>query len=226
MTDKYIIQLLNKLNRNPNSKNCIKVGIGKNVELAHIWHNQCFSKSHIPCTFFLIKENDKYVGAVLDMEKDLHWVILPKHRKKGYLSRALRHVILPYIIEEMPRQGQSISISRHQLGEINYQNSLKVALSVGFNQIDDEKLVLDCSSLNEDNYRLDYQYKGISEQELESINKELVAISKRLLQINTKVEFAFGAEIKEYNKPSLFERAISFTCFIDVFKDMKNDFDK
>jgi altronate dehydratase len=88
LTDKHIIKLINNLNRNPNFKDCIKVGISSNVELAHIWYNSEFSDRHVSYTYFLIKENNKYIGAVLDMTHDLHWVVLPKHRKKGYLTTA------------------------------------------------------------------------------------------------------------------------------------------
>jgi hypothetical protein len=157
LTDKYIIQLINKLNRFPNHKNCVKVGIGKNVELAHIWDKEDFSDSHKPYTYFLIKENEKYVGAVLDMSHDLHWVILPKHRKKGHLSKALKQVVLPYLLEETVRLEQKISIKRYEIGETNYQNSLRVALNVGFKQIDEENLVFDYNSLDKEEYQLDYQ---------------------------------------------------------------------
>ena len=113
MTDKYIIKLINKLNRFPNYKDCVKVGIGKNVELAHIWYQSGFSDSHVPYTYFLIKDNDdKYIGVVLDMTHDLHWVVLPKHRKNGHLSQALRNIILPYLLEETDRFEQKISIKR------------------------------------------------------------------------------------------------------------------
>jgi hypothetical protein len=226
MTDKYIIQLINKLNRNSNYKDCIKVGIGNNVELAHVWVNEPFSDSHVPYTYFLIKEEVKYIGAVLDMTQDLHWVILPKHRKNGHLSKALKHIILPYLFEETSRSVQKISIKKNEIGEQNYQNSLKVALSVGFKQIDNENLVVDYNSVNEEDYQLDFQYKGLTDDELEAINKELKTISKRLHQINTKIEFAFGRQIEEYTKPSLEERAKSITYLKTVFQDMKYDYDK
>lgn len=226
MTDKYIIQLINKLNRNPNHKDCLKVGIGKNVELAHIWYKEGFSDSHIPYTYFLIKDNYKYIGAVLDMTNDLHWVIHPKHRKKGHLSKALKQVILPYILEEMSRIEQKISIKRYEIGEINYQNSLKVALNVGFKQIDEVNLVLDYNALDEEEYRLDYKYKGLTKDELDKQISELQSIIKSLNKINSTIEFAFGKQIEEYSKPSLNEIVNNVAYLKEVFKDIKEDFDK
>lgn len=226
MTDKYIIQLINKLNRFPNHKDCVKVGIGKNVELAHIWYKDGFSDSHIPYTYFLIKENEKYVGAVLDMTNDLHWVILPKHRKKGHLSKALKQVILPHILEEMPRIEQKISIKRNEIGETNYQNSLKVALSVGFKQIDDVNLVFDYNAIDDEEYCLDYMYKGLTKDELDKQINELQSIAESLNKINSTIEFAFGKQIEEYSKPSLNEIVNNVAYLKEVFKDIKEDFDK
>lgn len=226
MTEKQIIQLINKLNRFPNFKDCIKVGIGKNVELAHIWDNDGFSESHIPYTYFLIKENNKYIGAVLYMTHDLHWVIVPKQRKKGHLSRALKQIILPYLLEETDRFEQKITIKRNQIGETNYQNSLKVALNVGFKQIDEENLVFDYNSLDEDEYQLDFQYKGLTKEKLDKQINELQKIAKILNKTSSTIEFAFGKQIQEYANPSLNDTAINITYLIDVFKKIKFDFDK
>ncbi len=226
MTDKYIIKLINKLNRFPNYKDCVKVGISKNVELAHIWYKEGFSDSHVPYTYFLIKDNNKYIGAVLDMTHDLHWVVLPKHRKKGHLSKALKHVILPYLLEETDRLEQKISINRNQIGEINYHNSLRVALNIGFKQIDEENLVFDYNSLDEDEYQLDYNHKGLTRKELDFEINELQKIAKKLNKISSKIEFAFGKEIEEYSKPSLNDTANKVAYLKEVFKDMKYDFDK
>lgn len=226
MRNKYIIQLINKLNRYPNHKDCVKVAIGKNVELAHIWEKEVFSNSHKPYTYFLIKENEKYVGAVLDMSNDLHWVILPKHRNKGHLSKALKHVILPYILEELERIEQKITIKRYEIGETNYQNSLKVALSVGFKQIDEENLLFDYNSLNGEEYQLEYQYKGLTKEEVDKQINELQKIAKKLNKISSTIELAFGKQIKEYANPSLNDTANDVAYLKEVFKDIKNDFDK
>lgn len=225
MTDKYIIQLINKLNRNPNHKDCVKVSIGKNVELAHIWEKENFSNSHIPYTYFLIKENEKYVGAVLDMTNDLHWVILPKYRKKGHLSKALKQVVLPHILEEMPRLEQKISINRFEIGETNYQNSLKVALSVGFKQIDEENLVFDYNALDEKEYQLDYQYKGLPEEEFNNCINKLQKLAKQINIIGSKIELGYGKEIEEYTNLAINERADNIANLKHIFKDIKHDFE-
>lgn len=225
MTDKYIIQLINKLNRFPNYKDCVKVGIGKNVEIAHIWYKEGFSDSHVPYTYFLIKDNDNYVGAVLDMTHDLHWVVLPKHRKKGHLSKALKNVILPYLLEKTDRLEQKISINRSQIGETNYQNSLRVALNVGFKQIDEENLVFDYNSLDEEEYQLDFQYKGLPEEEFNNCINQLQKLAKQINIIGSKIELSYGKSIEEYSGKSIYERADNITILKHIFKDIKEDYE-
>ena len=225
MTDKSLIKLINKLNRFPNYKDCVKVGISKNIDLAHIWDNEGFSNSYIPDTYFLIKDNDKYIGAVFDMTIDLHWVVLPKHRKRGHLSKALKHVILPYILEELPRTNQKITIKRYELGEINYQNSLSVALRVGFKQIDEENLVFEYNSLNEEDYQLDYQYKGLSDVEFNNCINQLKKLAKKINVIGSQIQLGYGKEIEEYTDLTINERADNIANLKHIFKDIKHDFE-
>lgn len=225
MTEKYIIQLINKLNRNSNYKDCVKVGIGKNVELVHIWYKEGFSDSHVPYTYFLIKDNDNYVGAVLDMTHDLHWVILPKHRKKGHLSKALKQVILPYLLEETDRFEQKITIKRNEIGETNYQNSLRVALNIGFKQIDEENLVFDYNSLDEDEYQLDFQYKGLTKDEFNNCINQLQKLAKQINVIGSKIELGYGKSIEEYSGKSIYERAENIANLKHIFKDINHDFE-
>lgn len=220
MTEAKIIKILNQLNRYPNLKDCVKLELSKNIELAHIWSNNI----HLPQTYFFIKENETYVGAVLDMTTDLHWVILPKYRKKGHLSRALNQVILPYIFEELPRTEQKISIKRYEIGEKNYRDSVRVALGVGFKAINEEDFIINYKSIDYEDIKLDCKYKGLSDFELEKINDEIIKIAKQLNIIGTKIEFAFGREIEEYSKPTIYNTVARVASLKMVFKDMQQDF--
>lgn len=225
MTEKQIIKLLHILNRIPNYKECVKVEISNNVEFAHIWEKENFSNSYIPYTYFLIKDDNKYIGAVLDMTHDLHWVVLPKHRKKGHLSKALKQVILPYLLEETDRLEQKISINRNQIGEANYQNSLRVALNIGFKQIDEINLVFDYNSLDEDEYQLDFQYKGLPEEEFNNCINQLQKLAKQINVIGSKIELGYGKDLEYYTNLSIKERADNIANLKHVFKDIKNDFE-
>ena len=68
------------------------------------------------------------------MINDLHWYMLPRFRKKGYLSKSLKSTILPYLFYE--REEQEISIDIKKIGERNYYSSKRVAELLGFKKIE------------------------------------------------------------------------------------------
>lgn len=174
-----IISIINKLNRKPNYKNCIKHSISNNVELAHIWINNPFYRNN-PQTFFLIKNDSGYVGAVLDMINDLHWVILPEYRKKGYLTNALKAAIIPYLFINAEREELNISISELEIGKKNYNASMSTALKAGFKKVDDKSLILEEKDFDFSNDEIDIKYKGLTNDQIKEISKELKGIVKKV----------------------------------------------
>ena len=161
MTDKYIIKLINSLNRKLDQKDCIKHSISKNVDFAHVWINSTFYKNN-PQTFFLIKNDFGYIGAVLDMSIDLHWVVLPKYRKNGYLINALNTAIIPYLLINAKREELNISINELEIGKKNYEASMSTALKVGFKKIDDKTLILKENDFDFSHEELDIKYKALT----------------------------------------------------------------
>jgi hypothetical protein len=80
--------------------------------------------------FYLIKnQNGKYVAAVYNMGGDLHWVVLPKYRKKGHLIKPLKEVIIPHLFRDQDEIKVSVI---KEIGEEMFQASEKIALRVGF----------------------------------------------------------------------------------------------
>jgi hypothetical protein len=220
MTEKSIIAIINILNRNPNYKNCIKHSISKNVDFAHIWIENSRLK-HSPKSFFLIKKDTKYVGAVLDMNSDLHWVMLPEYRKNGYLTTALKEAIIPYLFTVAEREELNISINELEIGKKNYDNSLSTALKVGFKKIDDKNFILEQNDFDFSNENLDIKYKGLEDDEIEDISKELKAIAKKVSVINSKIELSLGHSPSTFMEPSLDDMSYKlsyFTTLIDVIK--------
>jgi hypothetical protein len=163
MTAKSITTIINGLNKNPNYRNCIKYSISNTVDLAHIWIENSICK-HSPKTFFLIKNDHEYVGAVVDMGTDLHWVVLPKYRKKGHLTKALKEAILPYIFIHLERENQTISIKGSEIGKKNFQHSLNTALQVGFSKVDNNNYILEEDDFDYSNEKLDIKYKGLADE--------------------------------------------------------------
>ena len=66
--------------------------------------------------FFIKSEANGFVAAVLDMgPNDLHVYVVPEHRKKGYMAKALRSIILPYLLAS-ERTHQGISFQSPETG--------------------------------------------------------------------------------------------------------------
>jgi hypothetical protein len=123
MTEKEIRKYINLLNKGVAVDSIFLRQINQLVEVAKVWSAEPKITDNISgnfCSyrfFFIKNELKEYVGAVFDMHNDLHWYIVPKFRKKGNLSRALKEAILPYIFEE--RETQKISIDRNAIGMVN-----------------------------------------------------------------------------------------------------------
>lgn len=66
------------------------------------------------------------------MKIDLHWIILPEHRKNGYLTNALKEAIIPYLFSVVEREELKISINELEISNKNYEASMRTALNVGF----------------------------------------------------------------------------------------------
>ncbi len=103
MTESEIRKYIDRLNNGKASESIFTRPISKTVEVAKVWPEQpkmidSIIGNFCSYRFFFIKnESDKYIGAVLDMYQDLHWYIIPKSRKQGYLTTALKESILPYL---------------------------------------------------------------------------------------------------------------------------------
>lgn len=223
MTEKSIIAIINKLNRYPNYKNCIKHVLSKNVELAHVWINSIFYTNN-PQTFFLIKNEIEYVGAVLDMKTDLHWVIVPKYRKKGYLTTALKDAIIPYLFSIVEREELKISINELAIGKEHFANSLNTALKIGFKKVDNSTFILKENDFDFSNEELDIKYKGLSDGEIEDISTELKGIAKKVSVINSKIELHLGQTPSSYMKPSLSEMSSKLRYFTTLIDGIKHDY--
>ena len=153
--------------------------------------------------FYLIKNAfGKYASIVQSIEgelQDLHWYVLDSERKQGHLTNALKKTILPHLM--INKEVQRITIDVDAIGELNYQNSKKVALKVGFEQLTDEEFHFKksndqstpnmyLSSINRDNMaRLKDKISDI-EIELDIIDQELKLNgidSKRLKEITDQL---------------------------------------
>ncbi|NEV93449.1 hypothetical protein G3567_04700 [Psychroflexus sp. YR1-1] len=157
MTDDTIKGFIDQLNKEESTESIFTRQISENVDIAKVWEEQTTESDQIAMytgsySFFFIKnQSNEYVGAILDMIRDLHWYIIPKFRKQGYLSKALKETVLPYLFIE-GRDTQRVTINKKDIGETNYQNSKNVALGLGFKSINTEETEFE---LQESDYNWD-----------------------------------------------------------------------
>ena len=223
MTTASILNIIKRLNKNPNTKEVIKYSISPSVEFAHIWIKEKYN-SNIPYNFFLIKNELEYVGAVLDMTQDLHWVILPKYRGKGYLTKALKGSILLYIFEYLDRAEQKISINIDEIGIKNYNASNNTAINVGFSKLDDNNFIINYDVIDYSLSDLNLIHNGLDDKEVEKQLKELELAAKKIFQINSKIEMSYGIKTETYLKPSLDEISRKISYFKTVIEDIQHDY--
>jgi hypothetical protein len=203
MNEKEIISYINRINSGKLNETIFCRPISKNVLFAKVWKSKpklnCDRLEHLsPFTFFFIKNAEGVcVGAVLDMNQDLHWVVLKKYRGQGFLTQSLLNVILPYISLMMDRDEQQITISLNEIGIFNYQKSKQVALSVGFRPIDNEEKVFSLNLL-EQNYTNQFiqdENKKFELDYLDKLQNKFLFHYKNLQMLSDELKQNFGDDM-------------------------------
>lgn len=199
--DNYIDQL-NSGDYNPETIFLSK--ISNDVLYARIWTKEPEVTDQItgfPCSyeFFFIKdENDKFIGTVLDMASDLHWYIKKEFRKQGYLSRALRQTILPFLFRS--RTEQRVTIPVNDIGKEEYEKSRSVALSLGFKAVDENYLEFKLSkhTFNLTEVQIDRAKELIDRARLEILRKKVSFSMTMLMTVSDELKMKnlddFGLE--------------------------------
>lgn len=192
MTEREIRKYIDQLNNEKSNESIFTRQISENVDVAKVWTEQPKMTDSIvgnfgSYRFFFIKdEENKYVGAVLDMCQDLHWYIVPKSRKKGYLTTSLKEAILPYLFYD-ERENQRITIEKNSVE--NYLNSKSVALKLGFKAIneDETKFELKKSEFNWENENLKERNSEIVSERFETLRKRAFYAYKILYKISDEL---------------------------------------
>ena len=195
MTDKTIQVIINHFNRENPQTFIAAHSIGENVEYGVVWEDIDFNKlgDVSPYRFYFIKNGKgKCIGAVLDMNRDLHWYIDPIARKKGFLINALTQVILPHLARI--RKEQHITINRDDIGEENFEASLKTANKAGFTLVGEMASKIECSQ-KLFKYRkvlLKESHPGISYEKMVKQREKMNVVIGNLWQIKSEVEMKLG----------------------------------
>ena len=102
MTHDTIEELIDALNRGKRGNRIFLAHLSDNVDFAKVWLEDPVGgvASEGSYNFFFIKNEDAlYIGAVLDMDNDLHVFVKESFRKRGYLTSAINEVILPKLYQ-------------------------------------------------------------------------------------------------------------------------------
>lgn len=201
MTEQEIKTYIEKLNSGNLGETIFLRQISKTVEVAMVWEQEPEVNDNISIgspsyRFFFIKNDEgKYVGAVLDMARDLHWYILEEERKKGFLTTALREAILPYLFydEDDEREIQRITIESG-IGKNNYLNSRKVADRLGFKLLNESESVFELKK-----EEFDWQFESlkerngqISEERFIELRKRIIFSFRQLIKISDELLMTYG----------------------------------
>lgn len=225
MQDKKIKEYIDKLNREKGAETIFIRPISKYVKVARVWDkvpeldNEFFIEIPSYKFFFIINDDGKNVGAVLDMSRDLHWFILEEERKKGHLTKALKEAIIPYLFydEYDERDIQRITIDKYQIGEKSYENSKRVAIEVGFQPVNDKESVfeLDSEKFNWDYENLEEINSPISEERIVELRKRVLLAYRQLIKVSDELLMAYDDD------KNLREDAMKIRYYNMRLKDLK-----
>ena len=206
MREEEIKKYIDKLNAKEAGETIFLRQISKSVKIARVWEKEPDFNDEIVINvpshrfFFIINEKGKYVGAVFDMKNDLHWFILKEERKKGYLTKALKESILPYLFydedESYEREKQKISIEKG-IGEENYKNSKKVAIRLGFKPVNEDETIFELDRDEFDWHEFDdfeINNKTLTEERLLELRKRIHLAYRQLIKVSDELLMAYDED--------------------------------
>lgn len=192
-------ELLNSLNKGDIQKLTFSRPLTAEVELANHWTADTHSKTNLfgPDTIYLIKSqvDGPFAGLILEAgQYDLHWYVLPEYRGKGYLSAALKSVVLPHLFQDN-REVQNITIDRNMLSEENFEASSRLAKAVGFTYSHEVSGVMhfkmERGIFDETEY-IDGDLSPLTDLRAEEIRKQIKFHFKSLEVLQSELEMKLG----------------------------------
>jgi len=189
---------IDKLNRSKSTDTIFTRRIADSVEVAKVWNTARNNpQGYVGNFFFILNNEGEYVGAIYDMGWDLHWYIVPKHRGKGHLTKALRKAILPHIFH-IGRDEQKISIELNAIGSKNYNSSKKVATSLGFTPIDgsDSDFILKATEFDNSHDQRSECNSSITNERLEEIKDKIDQAYELISNVRDELLMTYDEDIE------------------------------
>lgn len=186
MTHESIKQLIDLLNKGELKDRVFVVPLSEAVHLAKVWMNE--PKGGVVGEgsyefFFITNGSQLYVAAVLDMGNDLHVFVKEEHRGKGYLTKAMHEVVLPYLCQA-GRTTQRVTFEESKVLDYCVRNW-------GFSQTAEFEAEKDLS-----NYygtpKITPKYQGLSWEAVSEIRRKTDRARLYLQMVREQVEMAYG----------------------------------
>ena len=198
MTDETLSRFVDRANGLLGPEIVFTRPLTANVHLARAWRATPSPTDKVePIDYgyglYLIQNPEqRFVAAVLDMGEDLHWLVQPPFRGQGYLTQALRSVILPHLLQD--REQQRITISRG-LGAKAYQASEKVARTAGFEQFEaspQESVFIHKASFPETTTFFEGVNQPLAQGRMQTLRQQFAYHAACLRQMNAEIELSLG----------------------------------
>jgi len=201
MNDDTLTQLINRANGLPGPQIIFTRPLAANVHVALAWlaAPSLADRAHRTANgynIYLIQNAaGVFAAAVLDMGEDLHWLVRKPFRGQGWLTNALRQVILPHLLQS--RERQIISISKG-LDVADRLASEKVARDTGFVLLEDSaherKFAFQPTEAQPEMPELTQVKPTMTEERLEELQHQLAyhAACLRLIQAEVAWTLAEG----------------------------------
>jgi hypothetical protein len=180
------------------SKNIYKREIGLNVDMAKVWEKRALKKGltfhdcYSRDVYFIRNEKNKYIGAVYDMGHDLHWYIQKSYRKKGYLTKAMNDIILPFLFNYKSLSTLNITINKNDISSESYEASVRVAKSLGFKSENSLNYILADVDIYNDS--VVEKNIDITSQRENEIKEDMLFMYKKTQMLADEVEMHYGCE--------------------------------
>lgn len=185
MTNETIYKQIKKLNSGNHYDSIFLRPLSLFVDFSSTWIGISDSEYYI----YYIKNEMEYVGAVVDMgQRDLHWFVAPEHRKKGYLTSAMKKTILPHLFQD--REEQKVTFDSTDTEEDSFASE-KAATLMGFYK-EAEEYVIRKSDIDMNIEFLPLKPK-LSKERYNYLNEKLKTIKNEVAKISA--EFYMIADI-------------------------------
>jgi len=186
VTDDCIEHLIDLLNKGEMRDRAFVVPLSEAVHLAKVWMEEPRGRTVGEGSyefFFITNGSPLYVAAVLDMGNDLHVFVKEEHRGRGYLTKAMHEIVLPYLYQA-GRTTQRVTFEERKVLDYCVRNW-------GFSQTAEFEAKKDLSNYSEAP-KITRKYRGLSWEAAGEIRRRTDRARLYLQMVREQLEMAYG----------------------------------